>query len=173
MVKLIALLSCLPLGAAAWQDTNDPPTASSCDSTEHRQFDFWAGEWDVTQNGQPAGHNRIEIIENGCALAEHWTSAQAGFTGTSLNAWNASSGQWHQTWMDSSGTVLHLDGGLVDGKMVMSGQRKDANGTLFTDRITWTQNDDGSVRQHWESSPDGHTWATVFDGHYVRVKGKP
>ncbi len=39
--------------------------------------------------------------------------------------------------------------------------------------ITWTPNADGSVRQHWETSEDGKTWKTAFDGLYTpRKEGK-
>ena len=35
------------------------------------------------------------------------------------------------------------------------------------DRITWTPNGDGTVRQLWESSTDGGaTWSVAFDGTY-------
>jgi hypothetical protein len=44
-------------------------------------------------------------------------------------------------------------------------------GVRLLDRIGWTPHDDGSVRQWWERSEDGgKTWATVFDGRYVRTK---
>jgi hypothetical protein len=33
-------------------------------------------------------------------------------------------------------------------------------------RVTWTPRADGSVRQHWESSRDGASWHTDFDGIY-------
>jgi hypothetical protein len=36
-------------------------------------------------------------------------------------------------------------------------------------RITWTPNPDGTVRQRWDQSTDsGATWTTVFDGLYAR-----
>ena len=36
-------------------------------------------------------------------------------------------------------------------------------------RITWTPNDDGTVRQVWNVSTDGGaTWKVVFDGTYTR-----
>ncbi|MCZ6779898.1 MAG: hypothetical protein O7F16_13170 [Acidobacteria bacterium] len=35
-------------------------------------------------------------------------------------------------------------------------------------RITWADNSDGSVRQHWEISKDGgKSWETAFDGRYT------
>jgi hypothetical protein len=38
------------------------------------------------------------------------------------------------------------------------------------DRVTWTPNADGSVRQLWEKSADGGaTWTTAFDGLYTRA----
>jgi len=40
-----------------------------------------------------------------------------------------------------------------------------------TQRITWSVNEDGSVRQLRESSTDsGKTWTVQFDGRYVRRK---
>ena len=35
-------------------------------------------------------------------------------------------------------------------------------------RITWSKNADGTVRQLWESSTDGGTtWTVAFDGTYA------
>jgi hypothetical protein len=35
-------------------------------------------------------------------------------------------------------------------------------------RITWSREADGSVRQLWESSSDGgRTWTAAFDGIYT------
>jgi hypothetical protein len=43
-------------------------------------------------------------------------------------------------------------------------------GIVQRERITWTPNSDGSVRQHWESSTDnGKSWQTGFDGLYRRI----
>jgi hypothetical protein len=174
---LFALWLCLPLLAVAQEETGEaaPPAAppNPCASADHRQFDFWAGDWDVTQNGQPAGHNRIEIIHGGCALAEHWTSASSGFSGSSLNTWDAAGKRWHQTWVDTAGTLLELNGGLRDGSMVLSGERPGPDGSTLHDRISWTSNADGSVRQLWENSTDGKSWSTAFDGLYVRSGSTP
>jgi hypothetical protein len=63
-----------------------------------------------------------------------------------------------------------LDGGLVDGSMVLEGLAPlEDGGPLQPQRITWTPQDDG-VRQHWESrASDVEPWSTLFDGHYRRV----
>ena len=174
-MKTVCLLSLFLISTALAQTPNPeltvrpPPPPAPCTSEKHRQFDFWLGEWDVTQNGQAAGHNRIERVHAGCALAENWTSANSAFSGSSFNIYDQANDKWHQTWVDSTGTLLELDGGLVDGKMVLAGKRPGADGGWVINRITFTPNEDGSVRQLWESSSDGSSWTTVFDGHYVRV----
>ena len=104
------------------------------------------------------GRNSIKKILNGCVLHERYTTP-SGYAGESFNIFDAARGVWHQTWVDSSGAVLDLNGGWADGRMVMSGDRKGPQGNPMTDRITWTPNDDGTVRQHWEASTDGgSTW---------------
>jgi hypothetical protein len=170
-----ALLGALLLivGTASAQDEAAvAPAAGACGSEKHRQFDFWLGHWDVTSGGQPAGRNHIELIHGGCVLAEHWVSTEGDFAGSSLNMYDKANDKWHQTWVDTGGTLLELDGGFTDGNMVMSGTRPGPDGQAVTNRITWTRNEDGSVRQHWETSTDGETWTTAFDGLYVREAGQ-
>lgn len=138
-----------------------------CTTPEYRQFDFWIGEWEVRNPaGQLAGTNSITREYDGCVLVEHWEGAGGG-AGTSQNFYHKGDGKWHQNWIDSQANgPLWLVGGLDDdGAMVM----KDVDQTKSpVNRITWTPNPDGSVRQHWEQSEDaGATWATVFDGLYV------
>lgn len=140
-----------------------------CSSPEHRQFDFWAGEWDVAQNGKLAGRNRIEKILGGCALLESWTGA-SGYRGHSLNFYDAARGVWHQTWIDAGGEPLYLEGRFENGVMKLSGKRPGEKGKgEATHRITWTPAADGAVRQLWETSSDGQTWTVAFDGRYERL----
>lgn len=131
-----------------------------------RDFDFWVGDWDVFgPQGRQVGRNTISLLFDGGALAEHWRG-DGDVEGRSLNAYDQPSGRWHQTWVDSTGGLLLLDGGLADGSMVLSGTAPGRGGAPERQRITWTPEDTG-VRQHWESSPDdGATWQTAFDGHY-------
>lgn len=137
---------------------------------ESRQFDFWVGEWTVTTpDGKPAGSSRIELIANKGGLLENWEGA-GGSSGKSLNAYNRSRKQWQQFWVGTGGSVLELNGGLVDGRMILSAEHA-VGGKPTLERITWTPNADGTVRQHWEQSVDGgKTWTTAFDGLY-RKKG--
>jgi hypothetical protein len=149
------------------------PMARPCQAAEQRQFDFWIGRWEVfAPDGKKAGDNQIEIIDGGCALIERWRG-NGGFTGTSLNSWDAQTRRWRQHWIDSQGGLLQLAGGLDGASMVLasSGPHPDKPGATLRQRIRWTPLPDGAVRQHWETSADdGATWATAFDGRYVRMK---
>jgi hypothetical protein len=174
-MKALPLIPLLLASATFAQDESADPAAASpapCAGAHHREFDFWIGSWEVTANGEPAGRNEITQIHGGCALAESWVSARGSFRGSSLNAYDGATDQWHQTWVDTAGTLLELDGGFTDGQMVLSGKRPGPDGAAMTHRITWTPNDDGTVRQHWETSADGQAWTTVFDGLYARA-GEP
>lgn len=146
--------------------------AAPCQSAEYRQFDFWIGRWEVFgPDGKKAGDNRIEAIDGGCALLERW-SGRGGFSGTSLNSWDAATKQWRQHWVDNQGGLLRLAGGLQGRRMVLSGSAPHDGkpGVTLRERIGWTPQPDGSVRQHWErSADDGRSWRTVFDGRYVRL----
>lgn len=168
-MPLLLLLCTTAVAQEAPETAPAPPTPAPCADAEHRQFDFWIGAWNVTANGNPAGHNRIEVILGGCALREQWTSARGGFAGTSLNLYDKARGVWHQSWVDTSGQLLQLDGGIEDGRMVLEGKRPGGNGGEVTHRITWTPNEDGTVRQFWQSSADGGEWTTLFDGLYVKA----
>ena len=128
----------------------------ACNTAEHRAFDFWVGQWRVESRGKVAGHNTITKSHDGCVLEEHWLGAK-GLKGSSFNVYDEATKKWHQTWVDSSGTLLVIDGGIVDGAMRMGNA---------TNRITWTKLDGGCVRQLWEQS-DGKTWTVAFDGVYV------
>ena len=139
--------------------------AAACTDPAHHEFDFWIGDWSVTEHGKPAGSNRIDSLLAGCALLENWTGA-GGTRGNSLNFYDANRRLWQQTWIDSSGSALNLEGHFVAGHMILSSLKP---GATTADRITWTPNIDGSVRQLWEHTEDaGKTWTVAFDGLYMR-----
>ncbi len=173
---VLAMGMALPVTQAGAQ-SGDPsgaaekPGPAPCSAPQFRQFDFWIGHWDVFQpDGKRAGENLIEPILGGCALRETW-QGRGGFTGTSLNAYDAASKLWHQTWLDNQGGRLDLAGGLRGQTMVLESREPhpDKPGVTLDQRISWSVQPDASVRQLWETSEDGgKTWSVAFDGKYVR-----
>lgn len=144
--------------------------AAACDTPEHRSFDFWLGEWQVhsAPDQKLAGSNAITREYEGCVIHERYTTGR-GYSGESLNIYDAGRKVWHQTWVDTDGTLLVLEGALRDGSMVLEGQNS-ADGRVTKHRITWTPNADGSVRQLWESTDANGAWTTSFDGRYTRKR---
>jgi hypothetical protein len=120
-------------------------------------------------DGTIAGINRIEVKHDGCVLREQYTGS-GGYSGESLNIYDPARGVWHQTWVDSSGLLLLLEGGMRGGSMILEGQTIGDDGESIRQRITWTPNADGSVRQLWESTDAEGQWGTVFDGRYTRLR---
>lgn len=160
----------LVLAIAAQAAAAQPPT--SCSSPKAHEFDFWIGEWTVTAGGQVAGTNSIRPILDGCVLQETWSGA-TGSAGSSFNFYDPQRGKWRQLWVWRNGTTIEAEGDFADGKMVLAGQTTAQDGSSVDNRITWFDNADGTVRQHWEVSRDGgETWTTSFDGHYVETDAK-
>ena len=161
---MVAMLWCTLSAIAA---DAAPPTAP-CAGAENRQFDFWIGDWRVAKpDGTFAGMNRITREYGGCVIHEHYATGK-GYTGESLNMYDAARAVWHQTWVDDGGLLLTLEGKWNGKSMVLEGLAPGANGALGKQRITWTPNADGSVRQLWEAADDKGAWSVVFDGRYTK-----
>jgi hypothetical protein len=142
---------------------------AACEAPEYRQFDFWIGKWEVRKpDGTVAGTNHITREFGGCVLRERYTTP-TGYSGESLNAYDPGRKRWHQTWVDVGGAPLLLDGGLQGTAMVLEGSTVDEKGRSTRQRITWTPNPDGTVRQHWQKADEKDEWVTVFDGLYRRL----
>jgi hypothetical protein len=143
----------------------------ACSASEYRQFDFWVGDWTVTDSAgaRTYGTNLVTREEDGCLVHEHWRGSEGG-TGQSLNFYDPANRQWMQVWVASRGTVLRLAGHLAGGSMVLEGSGPSAKGPVLN-RIVWTPEPDGRVRQVWSVSRDsGQTWTVTFDGWYRPVR---
>ena len=165
------LISRLLLGVAVLGLSPHAPAQApqqACVGPEHRAFDFWLGEWEVRgADGKRAGSSRITREYGGCVIHERYDTGR-GYRGESLNVYDAPRRVWHQTWVDTAGLLLLLDGGLRDGHMVLEGRTPGADGAQTAHRIRWTPNPDGTVRQLWESTDAAGAWKVIFDGTYVR-----
>ena len=141
-----------------------------CCSEEHRAFDFWIGSWEVTdKDGKVLGTNNISQARDGCVLVEDWKSANGTFTGGSTNFYNKRKGQWEQLWLDNAGTYLHLKGNRTGNDMILESEEIDREDKpAFRNRITWTLNQDGTVRQLWEIVVGDEVETVAFDGIYSK-----
>lgn len=142
---------------------------------EAHQFDFWIGTWDVTPwqvkaptPAQKMGFNDIHPILEHCVLSENWTATRGG-EGKSYNFFDTNLGKWRQIWMADSGGPLDYTGEFSDGAMRFSGWTRDAKGNRVEQKLTFFAIAPDTVRQLFEASTDGgKTWASTFDGRYVK-----
>lgn len=116
---LVLTLALPPHSTTAQSQASRRP---DCSAPEHRQFDFWVGDWNVTSGGQQGGTNDITLILGKCVIQEHWVGAK-GLTGQSYNFYDREDGQWHQLWVDDAGSALDLAGHFSGGKMILAGTK--------------------------------------------------
>lgn len=132
-----------------------------------RAFDFWCGAWRVTdpQSGKLLGFSKIDAILGGRVLHEQWSGTD-GYCGESFNIFDKDRQCWHQSWVSDNGTLLLLDGGMMEGAMDLRGMTADGE----RHRIRWTPQADCSVVQLWDASSDGGaSWRQRFAGLYRRA----
>jgi hypothetical protein len=138
-------------------------TAPACATPEHRQFDFWVGDWDVSDIGdaKPSMWIKVEKILDDCALKESYRDVN-GMVGESVSVYDASRKVWHQTWSTNRGALLVLEGGLENGRMVFRATEATKDGPVQW-RAFWIPQGE-EVRETAETSADGgKTWKTKFD----------
>ena len=144
-----------------------PPEAASpqCRSPEHRQFDFWLGEWDaydLPDTTRVVASTRVTRILGGCALREVHVQGD-GLHGESFSLWDAARGRWHQSWVTNRGGLLLLEGRLEGERMVLTAPEWKPDGSSTLLRGTWWR-EGADVRQLAERSSDGgRTWVRVWE----------
>ncbi len=162
---LCAAAAATPALAQDQQPAPPPP----CQEEIYRAFDFWLGTWDVTTpDGRPAGTNVISEQENGCLLLEEWTSVSGG-SGQSYNFYDPGLRKWRQVWVSGGATIDYAGGLNDDGAMVLEGEISNRNGTTAPFRGTWTVQEDGAVKQHFQQyDPETEEWNDWFVGIYKK-----
>src|SRR6476659_1092838 len=149
-------------------------TLYPCQNNLHaREFDFWAGEWDVYVTGTKnyVGHSLVQIISGGCALLENWNGSNS--TGKSINFIDPNTNKWKQSWAGSyaNGVQEFVNGEYKDSAMRFEYQTKNPQGEKIIGRLIFYNKGANQVRQFNETSADnGKTWTTNYDFTYVRKK---
>ena len=160
IVYLVVLLAGSGL-AAARAASAEGPKSSFCATPAYRQFDFWAGDWDVFDVGSPikVAHAQVDLILDGCVLREDYQGAD-GHKGQSFTIYDAARNVWHQSWVTNRGQMLVIEGKIENGEMVLTGEDH-ATGALVRG---WWKPVNGEVRETAATSTDaGKTWKPWFD----------
>ncbi len=174
-LSLVALLAPMQTGAQLPLPPPVPrPAPQNCTAPEHRQLDFWVGEWDVYYTGSLglAGRSTVERIYNDCAIRETWSPFDMN-DGGSVSSYDRAAGVWRQTWVDSAAERIDYTGRQESGRMVFIAERPPRPGEQSRrTRVTqWREGD--LVRQTGETSVDGgQSWTPSYDYTY-RPHGTP
>jgi len=149
--------------------------AEPCAGGTYDDFDFWVGDWVVSDPaGKVQGRNVISKEESGCLVVERWTNASGG-TGQSYNFYDLAAGAWRQVWIDAS-SVIDYAGSLDEaGVMRLEGtityRKTDASAPF---RGAWTLQANGSVRQHFtQYDADKDEWVDWSAGRRGRFLNGP
>lgn len=165
MKTLIAVVTLAAFVAAPRFAHAAPPASGHCGIPAYHQFDFWLGDWDTFDVGvrEPSqARNQVSRILGGCVVHERYTGNN-GLTGESFSIYDASRKVWHQTWVTNRGHLLVVEGGMRDGRMVLEGHDRDANGKPVDIRVSWWPVANGVRERSMASDDGGKTWKTQFD----------
>src|SRR5262249_38247777 len=89
-----------------------PATSEACAASEHRQLDFWIGDWDLVirtrESPDPErwretrGTNHVRAVLRGCVIEEDFAADPGGepWAGRSVSTFVPRLGVWRQTWVD-------------------------------------------------------------------------
>ena len=140
-----------------------------------RELDYWIGEWDVrgvnAPPNAPPSKSVITRIHSGCVIFETYNAQ--GYAGQSFNIYDRSKGQWHQTWVDTTGGLHEYWGGPKNGSIIYEGSIPPLPGQQERSQTRMSLLNIGpdTVRQLGETSMDGgKTWQVSYDLTYTRKK---
>jgi hypothetical protein len=141
----------------------------------YRALDFWVGDWDIYEDGKPAGRQRITRKLDDCSLMAEWFGP-FGDNGIGYFAFDRNRNIWVQMW--AANQVPYRGGVTIretDSTYSGPGMRLTSTGTGNSrSRITLMPAGKGNSRALMEVSNDsGKTWKTLFDAeHRPRVASK-
>ena len=165
VVTLAQVSLAATLGAASDSKlSGDSPKPAACQAPQYKQFDFWLGDWDAYDVGNTVVVARLKVDHflDGCVLREVYKGAD-GHQGESLSIYDASRKVWHQTWVTNRGELLTIEGGFVNGEMILTGAERTADGRERRVRGIWKPEGTGVRETASRSTDGGKTWQPWFD----------
>lgn len=147
-------------------------TPPGCTAAEFRAFDYWVGEWTVSDTtGKHMAASTIARVSGDCAIAEHWRPIN-GPPGESLSWYEPRDKQWHQQWVGGAGWIARFAGAPDNGEMVLTEIAHSAAASAAPlSRMRYVKRSGGVVRQLlWQSSDAGESWKLVFAADYTPTK---
>ena len=148
-----------------WEGIYTRKAASpACSAAEHRQFDFWIGDWQLVVRTRSApgadtwvesrATNEIRATYGGCAIEEHFRAEgpDEPWSGHSVSTY--AEGKWRQTWVDDQGSYMTFVGRFSSGEMILDGEPMTKDGKSFRMRMVFTAITKEALTWRWERTDD-------------------
>ena len=145
----------------------------------HRQLERLTGNWEGTETMHPSqwdpkggtatGTNRVRMTLGGFAAIvdyEQTRDGQVTFSGHGVYTYDAEANEVVLHWFDCMGSPPEIFRGTFDGNRLTVTSR---NQMGFA-RLIYDHSEPDVLSSTMEMSPDGTTWATLFDGTYRRTE---
>lgn len=171
-MRKIVIVLLLASPAASAQDGSSRQPQVCQKETAYRALDFWVGDWDIYEDGKPAGRQRVSLQLDGCAVMAEWLGP-VGDNGISHFAYDRNRKTWMQFWTTNQvpyrgGVIIRETDAQYSGNGVRFVSTASGHGKS---RITLTPLDGGRARQVLELSEDGgKTWKVIFDAEHRKRK---
>jgi hypothetical protein len=153
-----------PLHSFAGQD------AAPCAAAEHRQLDYWLGDWIISAPGSAGrSSSTVSLSLDKCVVVERWGDGQQ-HKGENFFGYSADDRSWYGFFADNRGRVhVFVDGKVASGVAEFRGPSTAEDGRTVVNRVRIILDHPNKVEQIWEKSTDnGTTWTTAFRGEYSR-----
>ncbi|MFT7679403.1 MAG: tetratricopeptide (TPR) repeat protein [Planctomycetota bacterium] len=156
-----------PAVEVAPEEPAEPQPAPLASLANAQRFDFLKGHWNVNPVGdeERVSVANVESIFDGGALRVTLTNTADGKVRTESTYYPIDGG-WRMVWMNPSGNSAVLEGGLVNGQMVMT--MVSADGASYTTgRAVFSNISADGFDYHWWSQDEEGNWANTNQWRYA------
>lgn len=133
-------------------------------------LDFWLGEWAGTWEGGSAVNVVTRELDDQVVVERFEARPPERFVGTSLSVPDPRTGEWRQTWVDSTGSYWAFVGGPRDDGTFVLGTPDRVDAEQVYKRMVFSDIARDSFSWRWESSADGQAWDLRWAISYVRLE---
>ena len=120
-------------------------------------LDFWIGQWALTWDGGH-GTNTVTREMDGHVITERFQTVEPEpFGGLSVSVLGAD-GVWRQTWVDSTGSYWHFEGGPKDDGTFVFATPGRVDADQRYKRMVFFDIGAEGFKWRWEFSEEGSTW---------------
>ncbi|MEP7060216.1 MAG: hypothetical protein ABI828_05740 [Actinomycetota bacterium] len=130
-------------------------------------LEFWIGRWTATWEGGH-GTNSLTRDLDGHVITERFEALEPErFSGLSVSV-QGPDGIWRQTWVDSTGSYWHFEGGPQnDGTFIFATPERVDTDRLYK-RMVFSDIAEEAFSWRWEFSEDRVTWDPRWQISYRR-----